>query len=110
MTRATTTGRRWILGSQLTLLMSAFASGLASQARTTFVPGHADLCATPPVKLAAATAIPDDPRPGAALPSPSSPDSAQPCERPEPGSLVGQPSDLQRACTQWDDPLLLPDA
>jgi FtsP/CotA-like multicopper oxidase with cupredoxin domain len=95
MTWATIAGRRWIGRSRLTALVGLLALGLASQASTGFVPGKADLCATPPAKVAAATAVPGVRPSGAALLRASSPGQASPCERPEPGSLVGEPRDLR---------------
>ena len=95
MTWATTTGGRWIRGSRFTALVSLLAAGLASRAGTEFVPGKADLCTTPPVKVAAATPVPVMQSSGAALLRASSPAQADPCERPEPGSLVGEPRDLR---------------
>jgi len=59
------------------------------------VPGRADVCTTPPVKIAAATPVPDAPRLRVALQRASLPAQAASCERPEPGSLVGEPRDLR---------------
>ena len=95
MTWATTTGGRWIRGSRFTALVSLLAAGLASGAGTEFVPGKGDVCVTPPVKVAVATPVPVMQSSGAALLRASSPAQADPCERPDPGSLVGEPRDLR---------------
>jgi FtsP/CotA-like multicopper oxidase with cupredoxin domain len=95
MTWATTTGRRWICRSRFTALVSLLALGFVSRAGTGFVPGKADLCATPPAKVAAATPVAGAQPSGAALLRTSSPGQAGPCERPESGSLVGEPRDLR---------------
>ena len=90
MTWATTTSRRWIRASRFVALAGLFAPGLASRAGTEFVPGRADLCVTPPVNVAALATV------SAALPARrATPAQADPCERPEPGSLVGEPRDLR---------------
>lgn len=95
MTSATTPGRCWIRGSRLTVLISLLAPGLAIPSGTAFVPGRAEICTTPPVKVAAATpaldARPSRPAPRRA--APSAPET--PCERPEAGSLVDEPHDLR---------------
>ncbi len=77
---STTAHRRRLRAGRFVVLAGLLAPGLASRAGTEFVPGRADLCVTPPVKAAAVGAV-----------------SAQgdPCERPEPGSLVGEPRDLR---------------
>ena len=93
----TSTSRRHRLhGRRVAALVGLLATGLVSRAGTDFVPGRAESCVTPPVKLAAApvsmAATPSvrlAPRRAAAMPQPA------PCERPEPGSLVGEPQDLR---------------
>ena len=86
MTWATSTRRRWMRASRFVALSGLFVPGLASRAGTEFVPGRADLCITPPVKVAAGSD---------ALPARASSSPGDPCERPEPGSLVGEPRDLR---------------
>ena len=96
MSWATNTGRRWLRGGRVVAVMGLFAPGLASQAGAGFVPGRADVCSTPPTRVAAATQAPIDPPP---RPSPrramSPAPQAAPCERPGQGSLVGEPRDLR---------------
>ena len=90
---ATSTRRRWIRASRFVALAGLCVPGLASRASTEFVPGRADLCVSPPVRVAAVAAV------SVALPARAvrraMPPAADACERPEPGSLVGEPRDLR---------------
>ena len=95
MTSATTPGRRWIRRSRFAVLVGLLAPGLASHAGAEFVPGRADVCTVPPVRVAAVSPTADA-RPVRASPSRTAqPEQAAPCGRPEPGSLVGEPRDLR---------------
>ncbi len=95
MTWATTTGQRWIRGSRIAVMASLLVAGLASRAGAGFVPGKADVCTAPTVRVAAATPLPVVQRSRAELRRVSPPGAADPCERPGPGSLVGEPRDLR---------------
>ena len=95
MTSATTPGRRWIRRSRFAVLVGLLAPGLASHAGAEFVPGRADVCTTPPVRIAAVSPTADARPVLASLSRTAQPEQAAPCERPEPGSLVGEPRDLR---------------
>ena len=94
MTWATTAGRRWIRGRRFVALASLFAPGLASHAGTEFVPGKAEVCTAAPARVTAVTPVQAAPPAGARARA-SPPPQANPCDRPEPGSLVGEPRDLR---------------
>jgi len=88
---STTARRRWLRGGPFVVLAGLLAPGLASRAGTEFVPGRADLCVTPPVKVAAVSVA----LPARVAPRKPAPAQADACERPEPGGLVGEPRDLR---------------
>ena len=96
MIRSSRARRRWVRGGPVVVLAGLLAPGLASRAGTEFVPGRADLCVTPPAKVAAIAAAAMA-LPARAAPRKPGPAQAQadPCERPEPGALVGEPRDLR---------------
>ena len=95
MTWATTTGRRGNRRTRLAAMVGLLAAGFASEAETRFVPGKADVCTAPPIKVAAVEPAPNAQPSGTALLRASPPRAAAACERPEPGSLVGEPRDLR---------------
>ena len=95
MISALITGRRWARGSRFATLFSLLAPGLAIQASTDFVPGRADVCSTRPVQVATTTSAPTPQPSGTGLTRARSQAQSDPCERPEPGSLVSEPRDLR---------------
>ena len=95
MTSATIPGRRWSRSRRFAALVGVLYPGLASHAIAEFVPGRADVCTPPPIKVAVATPA-AQPRMSLAVSTPPKPASEPaPCVRPEPGTLVGEPRDLR---------------
>ena len=94
MTWATTADRRWIRARRFVALACLFAPGLASHAGSEFVPGKADVCTAAPTRVAATASV-QAAAPAGGRARASLRPRDDPCDRPDAGSLVGEPRDLR---------------